>query len=61
MQSFTTTASYQAAAYSPQMAFPLAAPLDVSSDVSWVGFANDTLRATVGPHLHHALQRRRLL
>jgi len=40
---------------------PLAAPLDVSSDVSWVGFANDTLRATVGPHLHHALQRRRLL
>jgi len=40
---------------------PLAAPLDVSSDVSWVGFANDTLRAAVTPHLQHALQRRRLL
>jgi hypothetical protein len=39
---------------------PLAAPLDVSSDVSWVGFANEPLRAIVAPHLQHALARRDL-
>ncbi len=39
----------------------LAAPLDVTSDVSWVGFANEPLRAIVGPHLQHALARRDLL
>ena len=39
----------------------LAAPLDVASDVTWVGYANDTLRATVEPQLQHALRRRGLL
>jgi len=39
----------------------LAAPLDVTSDVTWIGFANHTLRAAVDPHLQHALRRRGLL
>jgi hypothetical protein len=40
---------------------PLAAPLDVVSDVTWIGFANRALRATVEPHLHDALKRRGLI
>ena len=39
----------------------LAAPLDVASDVSWIGFANERLRATVEPHLQRALKRRGLV
>jgi hypothetical protein len=39
---------------------PLAAPLDVSSDVSWIGYANPTLQALIGPHLQQALARRGL-
>jgi hypothetical protein len=40
---------------------PLAAPLDVTSDVCWVGYANSTLRASIEPHLQQALARRGLL
>ena len=40
---------------------PLAAPLDVSSDVSWIGYANPTLQALIEPHLKRALARRGLL
>jgi fructose-1,6-bisphosphatase/inositol monophosphatase family enzyme len=39
----------------------LAAPLDVVSDVSWIGFANHALSATVEPHLQHALRQHGLL
>lgn len=39
----------------------LAAPLDVASDVTWIGFANQRLRATVEPHLQRALKRRGLV
>jgi hypothetical protein len=39
---------------------PLLAPLDVTSDVSWVGYANQALRAQIEPHLHRALARRGL-
>jgi hypothetical protein len=39
----------------------LAAPLDVASDVTWIGFANERLRATVEPHLQRALKRRGLI
>jgi hypothetical protein len=40
---------------------PLAAPLDVTSDVAWVGYANDAVRAQVEPHLRRALARRGLI
>jgi fructose-1,6-bisphosphatase/inositol monophosphatase family enzyme len=40
---------------------PIDAPLDVSTDVSWAGFANAALRAEVEPALHNALRRRGLL
>ena len=40
---------------------PLAAPLDVTSDVTWIGYANPALRATIEPHLQRALTRRGLL
>ena len=39
---------------------PLAAPLDVTSDVAWVGYANDAVRAQIEPHLRRALARRGL-
>lgn len=39
---------------------PLDAPLDVTSDVSWVGYANQALRAQIEPHLHLALTGRGL-
>lgn len=38
----------------------LDAPLDVGSDVSWIGYANAALRAQVEPHLLRALTRRGL-
>ena len=40
---------------------PLAAPLDVTSDVAWVGYANAALKALVEPHLRRALTRRGLI
>jgi hypothetical protein len=40
---------------------PLAAPLDVSSDVSWVGYANPMLKVRIEPHLQRALVRRGLI
>jgi hypothetical protein len=40
---------------------PLAAPLDVTSDVAWVGYANEAVRAQIEPHLRRALVRRGLI
>ncbi len=37
---------------------PLDAPLDVASDVSWVGYANAQLRHTVEPVLRQSLRAR---
>jgi fructose-1,6-bisphosphatase/inositol monophosphatase family enzyme len=39
----------------------LAAPLDVTSDVSWIGYANAAVRDVVEPHLREALRRRGLV
>jgi hypothetical protein len=36
---------------------PLDAPLDLETDVAWVGYANDRLRKRVEPELHAALKR----
>jgi hypothetical protein len=40
---------------------PLCAPLDVSSDVAWVAFANGALRQTVWPALLESLREQHLL
>ena len=40
---------------------PLTAPLAVEPDVSWVGYANERVRASVEPLLKAALQKRGLL
>ena len=40
---------------------PVDAPFDVTSDVAWVGYANERLRALVEPVLQAALRRRGLL
>jgi fructose-1,6-bisphosphatase/inositol monophosphatase family enzyme len=40
---------------------PLKAPLAVDPDVSWVGYANDRIRATVEPLLRSALEKRGLI
>ena len=40
---------------------PLSAPLDVTSDVAWIGYANQGLKARVEPHLRRALARRGLI
>jgi fructose-1,6-bisphosphatase/inositol monophosphatase family enzyme len=40
---------------------PLRAPLDVASDVGWIGYANRDLKALVEPHLRRALTRRGLI
>ena len=40
---------------------PLTAPLDVTSDVAWVGYANQGLKARVEPHLQRALAVRGLI
>jgi fructose-1,6-bisphosphatase/inositol monophosphatase family enzyme len=34
---------------------PLQAPLDLASDVAWVGYANEAIRAQVEPALHAAM------
>ena len=39
----------------------LNAPLDVTSDVAWVGYANHALQARLEPHLQRALARRGLM
>ena len=39
----------------------LDAPLDVTSDVAWIGYANASLKALVEPHLRRALTRRGLI
>ena len=40
---------------------PVDAPFDVTTDVAWVGYANERLRALVEPVLQGALRRRGLL
>jgi hypothetical protein len=40
---------------------PLDAPMDLDTDVSWIGYANEWLRRRVEPALQHALHRRGLL
>jgi hypothetical protein len=40
---------------------PLAVPLDLTSDVSWVGYANTSIRNIIEPHLRESLRRRGLL
>ena len=40
---------------------PVDAPLDVTSDVAWVGYANARLRAAIEPVLQGALRRRGLM
>jgi hypothetical protein len=39
----------------------LGAPMDVTSDVSWIGYANGTIKELVEPHLRQALTRRGLI
>ena len=39
----------------------LGAPLDVTSDVGWIGYANAALKSLVEPHLRRALTRRGLI
>ncbi|HSF20036.1 MAG TPA: inositol monophosphatase [Vicinamibacteria bacterium] len=39
---------------------PLSAPLDVGTDVSWVGYANENIRRQIEPLLREALRRRGL-
>jgi hypothetical protein len=39
----------------------LRAPLDVTADVGWIGYANASLKALVEPHLRRALTRRGLI
>lgn len=40
---------------------PLDAPFDLEADVSWIGYANSTLRTAIEPVLRHALRRRGLI
>jgi len=40
---------------------PLHAPLDVTSDLEWIGYANPSVKALIEPHLRHALARRGLI
>jgi hypothetical protein len=40
---------------------PLAAPLDVETDVAWVGYANEAIRHQVEPALQRELRRRGML
>ena len=39
----------------------LGAPLDVTSDVGWIGYANAALKTLIEPHLQRALTRRGLI
>jgi hypothetical protein len=40
---------------------PLTSPLDVDSNVTWAGYANEAIRAQIEPQLQAALRRRGLL
>ena len=40
---------------------PVDAPLDLTTDMAWVGYANEALRASIEPVLQAALRRRGLL
>ena len=40
---------------------PVDGPLDLTTDMAWVGYANAALRSTIEPVLQSALRRRRLL
>ncbi len=40
---------------------PLNAPLDVTTEVAWAGYANDRIRRQIEPRLQAALRRRKLL
>jgi fructose-1,6-bisphosphatase/inositol monophosphatase family enzyme len=40
---------------------PVNAPLDLTTDMAWVGYANEALRASIEPVLQAVLRRRRLL
>ena len=40
---------------------PVNAPLDLTTDMAWVGYANEALRASIEPVLQAALRRRGLL
>ena len=40
---------------------PIAAPMDLTTDVAWVGYANQALRRSIEPVLQRALHRRNLL
>jgi fructose-1,6-bisphosphatase/inositol monophosphatase family enzyme len=40
---------------------PLQAPLDVKTDVAWVGYANEHIRNQIEPLLHAALRKRGLM
>ena len=40
---------------------PVNAPLDLTTDMAWIGYANEALRASIEPVLQAALRRRRLL
>lgn len=40
---------------------PVDAPLDLTSDMAWVGYASEVLRASIEPVLQAALRRRKLL
>jgi hypothetical protein len=46
---------------SNETGLPLRAPLNLEAEVSWVGYANDHIRACVEPLLQNALRRRGLL
>jgi len=40
---------------------PVAAPMDLTTNVAWVGYANETLRRSIEPELQQVLRRRKLL
>lgn len=44
-----------------EVARPLTAPLNVTADVNWVGYANEAVRGLVAPHLQRALVQRGLV
>ena len=48
-------------AVTDETGLPLAAPLDVTADVGWIGYANRRLKDLVEPHLRRALVERGLI
>ena len=47
-------------AVTDETGLPLAAPLDVTADVGWIGYANRSLKDLIEPHLRRALIERGL-